>query len=541
MLNNYPYTDAHELNLDWFLARFKEIDHKVTTLDETVREFTEFVSNYFDNLDVQEEIDKKLDEMVADGTMAAIIQPLFDAYTYDINNQITVLEARMDSFSHLAEGSTTGDAELIDARIGGNGVTYATAGDAIRAQYDINHDMALNNLDIPFYCKQFNNVQSNIIKNNQPNGFDPDTYGQGGAVAAVISRPVGMETNREKVVSMTFNVTNSQIMALPMNVKGEHVSISANIMFSNLNDYEILVYANNVLVATTGNVNVNTYNGTYQTLFEDIDVSAGSVTLRFRAKTNDAGIIYIADLTTIESAKASPIPLPYFDMYDVNNPLYGKTINVLADSMGSLDYATPNFWQLIAAKYGCTINNYALSGTCIAYDSVRDPQFGDCFARRYVNMTNDADIVLIIGGTNDYNCPRGNWTDAVDTTFFGALNILLDGLCDKYPGKLIIFLTMPQQQNEYATNTIDPLATLIAKPATGQMSSQERAVAIKKKCEQKAIYCVDVYNQSGINGADTGKVYYYDSIHPSVLGHLKIAELLEDVLQSLSWDVISRP
>ena len=39
----YPYTDAHELNLDWFLARFKEYyehiteqDQKITTMEETV-------------------------------------------------------------------------------------------------------------------------------------------------------------------------------------------------------------------------------------------------------------------------------------------------------------------------------------------------------------------------------------------------------------------------------------------------------------------------------------------------------------------------
>lgn len=42
------------------------------------------------------------------------------------------LEARMDSFTSLPEGSTTGDAELIDARIGADGVTYNNIGEAIR-------------------------------------------------------------------------------------------------------------------------------------------------------------------------------------------------------------------------------------------------------------------------------------------------------------------------------------------------------------------------------------------------------------------------
>ena len=50
------------------------------------------------------------------------------------NIDLEVQRRRIDSFTALAEGSTTGDAELIDARIGYNGVTYSSAGNAIREQ-----------------------------------------------------------------------------------------------------------------------------------------------------------------------------------------------------------------------------------------------------------------------------------------------------------------------------------------------------------------------------------------------------------------------
>ena len=46
--------------------------------------------------------------------------------------EVDVERKRMDSFTKLGEGSTTGDAELIDGRFGANGTTYTNIGDNIR-------------------------------------------------------------------------------------------------------------------------------------------------------------------------------------------------------------------------------------------------------------------------------------------------------------------------------------------------------------------------------------------------------------------------
>lgn len=82
------------------------------------------------------------------------------------NNELKTLNARMDTFTKLPEGSTTGDAELQDIRVGANGVIYNTASDAVRGQYtQLNYGLnELKNItsNIP---NTYIDVDNNIINN----------------------------------------------------------------------------------------------------------------------------------------------------------------------------------------------------------------------------------------------------------------------------------------------------------------------------------------------------------------------------------------
>lgn len=122
-----------------FNALKTELENYINTdVLPILNEKIDYIDNYFNNLDVQNEINNKLDEYVQDGTLYSIINPyLIDVLNPRLNqqdNKIQILENRMDNFSSLTNGSTTGDAELTDIRVGLSGVIYPTAGDSVRGE-----------------------------------------------------------------------------------------------------------------------------------------------------------------------------------------------------------------------------------------------------------------------------------------------------------------------------------------------------------------------------------------------------------------------
>lgn len=106
----------------------------VTNLHTAYDELQSYVNNYFTTLDVQEEINNILDKMAESGELYEIIRRYTDPIVNGQNDKIDVLKARMDTFSSLPDGSTSGNAELSDIRVGYYGKKYPSAGDAVRAQ-----------------------------------------------------------------------------------------------------------------------------------------------------------------------------------------------------------------------------------------------------------------------------------------------------------------------------------------------------------------------------------------------------------------------
>lgn len=83
MENLGPYSNFHELNQDWFLNEFnklveqwKAMQKNFDNLQDAFNDLKSYVQNYFKNLDVQDEINNKLNEMLKDGTLSELLNKI---------------------------------------------------------------------------------------------------------------------------------------------------------------------------------------------------------------------------------------------------------------------------------------------------------------------------------------------------------------------------------------------------------------------------------------------------------------------------------
>ena len=145
------------------------------------------------------------------------------------------------------------------------------------------------------------------------------------------------------------------------------------------------------------------------------------------------------------------------DIISYGNVLYGKkwvacgdsfTEGVDGEKFADGVFAGKNkvYPFFIGERNNMIIVNEAVSGSNMTYISERHNSWENgCFsANRYKNIPSDADYITLYFGINDdnYSAPIGTIDDEVNTTFYGAWNIVLEYLIENHPfAKIGIIIT----------------------------------------------------------------------------------------------------
>ena len=116
---------------------FITVNQKVLN-DEAVEATNEF-DTFTKTVDKIESDYTGLRRIIIDENQATSLQDQINNINSSLDHKANDLELeverkRIDNLSKLGEGSTTGDAELIDGRVGADGLIYANIGDSIRQQ-----------------------------------------------------------------------------------------------------------------------------------------------------------------------------------------------------------------------------------------------------------------------------------------------------------------------------------------------------------------------------------------------------------------------
>jgi len=177
----------------------------------------------------------QIDTMVKSYMNKGMFDEAINAYAGD-------LEARLDELIKLEPGSTTGDAELIDARTDFDGVTSETAGTAIRKQGKMLASLIEGNLDIIHQANRFVTktlTQSHagiasktaghflfyLVESTYVIDFTPSFGGVSGTITySIVRMPEGVGVGQPVEILSTGSISAGS--AIPVNrVLSKHVGV----------------------------------------------------------------------------------------------------------------------------------------------------------------------------------------------------------------------------------------------------------------------------------------------------------------------------
>ena len=206
------------------------------------------------------------------------------------------------------------------------------------------------------------------------------------------------------------------------------------------------------------------------------------------------------------------------------NDFSKKTLVFLGDSITEGAGASRNelaYVNLVSKKLNCKVINNGIGGTRIARQTnkSKDPTYDNHFITRVSNKK-EGDFIFVFGGTNDYghgDAPMGKPASKDDLTFFGAINQLIDRLCEVYSKENICFiLPIPRFQDESVHGEGAKKSALY--------SLAEYVETEKTALSKRGIDYLDIRDKFIKPDTVLPSTHFADGIHPNDEGHSIIAD-----------------
>ena len=400
-------------------------------------------------------------------------------------SDLEVQKQRIDGFTTLASGSTTGDAELIDGRIGADGVTYSNIGTAIRTQCG-----NLNNLlDVGYEV-----TSNNCIDDSKFVGQNFDTL-------------IGHNGNSSKTFTLGARLKSRSIKGFIEFEDGTSPDLNAGFFWylkSSTGE------AQDLTISSTGTLVISDNYDKYD------QVGIGShATYNKNIKTFFIGA-YDADYDNYRAGLTSKV-LDDIKISASDNWYRDKKICAYGDSVVEQEK-----WQpYVASYFKCSFYNRGVGGTTVTQvNSLNATHMsGDT---RINTIPTDSDVILIFAGHNDWSYAAINMgnlkTDALSesTSFKSAYALMLKKIQTRCPNAKIITMTPVGGRTEDAATNQDKQFYV------RDLCMTDFANAVKEVSAYYGIPCIDVNANCGINTLNH-TTYVADVIHPNEAGGKLIA------------------
>lgn len=523
----YPYTDAQRYNDDWLINKVKELamawlqtSGEWTQTQEAWEELRSYITDYFNNLDVQEEINEKLEAMKADGSLFTIIRPLFDEYQQSID----VLSARMDTFTALGDNATTGDAELADIRVDYTGHTWPNAGDAVRGvtgQLSSEIEAIINSLQKT--DGEMTDITTSLLFSTNggllPNGTIGTYNGWGVTDYIDVSGYYSIEFN-----VTTFNTPTIKVVPIAF-YDSDKTFISS------------VLPDDTRLTQWTGSGDVNTY------------ISYGKIEIPTNAK-------YVRIGNYEGTGSIQSYDDYYVHLYEVSyvnpdaNEWNGKVCAFLGDSIteGVGTSAGNIYFDYLAEKLGIIPHGYGQNGAQL--NSI----YGQAI-RMYEELGDSVDCIFVFGGTNNFtaNTPIGEWyAESTEdntmvrsfiedfSTFRGSLNKVLSYLKHTFPTKQIIIMT-PIHRGYANFGSTNIQNSELYQNGIG-LYFEEYVNSVKEAGDIWSVEIIDLYKCSGLFPIYDEYTQYFanantDRLHPNARGHKRLSDVIASKLKSITCNL----